>query len=428
MLLDTGRDAKHLLFASAFKGNDTFELRFCFGESPRLVENDGVGKRKFFQILAAFYGHVAVGRFAERRNHRNRGRKLDGARIVHHQNRDCFGNVTRKQEREPESDKAERHNSVGQAFSPALDRGLQVFGAVDEFDDFLNLGVAAYGPHRYYDGAFVHNGARKNGLPDRLVHCLRFARHGRFVHECIAFGNGSVHRNHATGTHTHEVAHLNILHTHLNIDTVLDNPHAVYLHGKACGKGRAGTRLGVIFQETTHVQQEHDGPCRFVIALQDARPDGGTVQHFDGEFPFGKAIQALRHELEASVNQVHRADGSRDQQLGKVTPRNHERKLVLETRIEFLQLVFSIGLALREICDIQIPDKINHLFTIAVFVFQQNAAVFRMDYRFLDIRFTHACLVDARFVYTLKCVGPRPKADSPRLIVGNSVIHNKTMI
>ena len=172
MLLDTGRDAKHLLFATAFKGNDTFELRFCFGESPRLVENDGVSQGEFFKIFAALYGHVAVGRFAECRNHRNRSGKLDGARIVHHQNRDGLGDVARKQEREPESDKAERHNSVGQAFGAALDRSLQVFGAVDEFDDFLNLGVAAHGPHRNNYRAFVHDSACKNGLSDRLMDCL----------------------------------------------------------------------------------------------------------------------------------------------------------------------------------------------------------------------------------------------------------------
>ena len=93
-------------------------------------------------------------------------------------------------------------------------------------------------------------------------------------------------------------------------------------------------------------------------------------------------------------------------------------------RIEFLQLIFSIGLALRETCDVQIPDEINHLFTIAAFVFQQNAAVFRMDYRFLDIRFTHACLVYARFMHFFKRVGPRPKADSPRLVVNDAKIHN----
>ena len=38
-----------------------------------------------------------------------------------------LGNVARKQEREPESDKAERHNSIGKAFGAALDRSLQVF-------------------------------------------------------------------------------------------------------------------------------------------------------------------------------------------------------------------------------------------------------------------------------------------------------------
>ena len=168
------------------------------------------------------------------------------------------------------------------------------------------------------------------------MHRLRFARHGRFVHKGIAFGNGSVHRNHAAGTHSHAVAHLNILHTPLDIDAVLDNPHAVYLHGKACGKGGTGPRLGVIFQKAAHVQQEHDGPCRLVIALQDARPDGGTVQHFDGEFPFAKAVQALRYKLQAPVNQVCRTNGGRDQQLGQVTPRNHERESVLELRVEFL--------------------------------------------------------------------------------------------
>ena len=216
----------------------------------------------------------------------------------------------------------------------------------------MNLGVAAYSPHRHHNGTFVYDGARKNRLSDRLVHCLRFARHGRFVHERIAFGNGSVHRNHAAGTHTHEVAHLNILHTHLNIDAVLDYPHAVNLNGKACGKGGSRTRLGVIFQKAAHVQQEHDGSSRFVIALQDARPDGGTVQHFDGEFSFAKAVQALRHKLEAPVNQVRRADGRRNKQLGKVTPRNHERESVLELRVEFLQLVFGIGFNFRKISNV----------------------------------------------------------------------------
>ena len=88
-------------------------------------------------------------------------------------------------------------------------------------------------------------------------------------------------------------------------------------------------------------------------------------------------------------------------------------------------MVLGIGFTFREICDVQIPDEINHLFTIAVFVFQQNAAVFRMDYRFLDIRFTHACLVDARFMHAFKCIGPRPKADTPRLIVNDSTFHRK---
>ena len=286
MLLDAGRNAQNFFFAAVSERNHAFEFRFRLGERSRLVENDGVCKREFFQVLAALYGHVAVSRFAECRNHRNRGRKFDGTRIIHHQNRNRLGNVARKQEREPESDKAERHNSVGKAFGAALDRSLQVFGAVDEFDDFLNLGVAAHGPHQHDNRAFVYDGTRKDRLSNRLMNRLRFARHGRFVHECIAFGNGSVHRNHAAGTHTHEVAHLNILHAHLDIDAIPDYPHAVYLHGKACGKGRAGTRLGVIFQEAAHVQQEHDGPCRFVIALQDARPDGSTVQHLDRKFPF----------------------------------------------------------------------------------------------------------------------------------------------
>ena len=277
VLFDAGRDAEDFFFAAVSERNHAFEFRFRLGERSRLVENDGVCKREFFQVLAALHGHVAVSRFAQRRNHRNRGGKFDGARIVHHQNRDRLGDVARKQEREPESDKAERHNSVGKAFGAALDRSLQVFGAIDEFDNFLNLGVGTYSPHRYYDGAFVYDGARKNGLTDRLMNRLRFARHSRFVHKGVAFGNGSIHRNHAAGTHTHKVAHLNILHAHLNIDAIANDPHLVHLHGKACSKGCAGTCLSIIFQEATYVQQEHNGSRRFVIALQDARSDSGSI-------------------------------------------------------------------------------------------------------------------------------------------------------
>ena len=69
MFLDAGGSAKHLFFAAATARNNSFKLQFRLGERPRLIENNSICERKFFEILAALYGHVAVSRFAERRNH-----------------------------------------------------------------------------------------------------------------------------------------------------------------------------------------------------------------------------------------------------------------------------------------------------------------------------------------------------------------------
>ena len=92
-------------------------------------------------------------------------------------------------------------------------------------------------------------------------------------------------------------------------------------------------------------------------------------------------------------------------------------------------MVGGVGFAFGERCKVEFLDKLNQLlavklFTSAGFVFNENTTVFGVDDGAFYIRMRHTGHVDARLMFRFKSVRPRTKADTPRLIVGDSEVHN----
>ena len=114
MLLDTGGKFQELVFGAFIKADDTFDMRYGFGQSTRLVKNNEIGRSELLEIFTAFDGHAKIGSLIHCTTHGHRCRQLNGTRIIDHQHRHGLLNIACYGEKCKKRRKVIRNQRIGQ--------------------------------------------------------------------------------------------------------------------------------------------------------------------------------------------------------------------------------------------------------------------------------------------------------------------------
>ena len=109
-------------------------------------------------------------------------------------------------------------------FCTALNACFQIFGMVNQFNDFLQLGISANGFYLNDNRSFFDNRSGKYRCSSGFHHAQRFACHRGFVDIGFAVYNRTINRNDAARPNTDAVIYLQVCHWHQPLYIAVNNP------------------------------------------------------------------------------------------------------------------------------------------------------------------------------------------------------------
>ena len=177
VLLNAGREAQKLVLGCLGAADHARHGRSGVGEGARLVEDDGVGRGKRLEVLAAAHGHAEAGGLVHRAHHGERRRELDGARVVDHEHGHGLVDVAREREDAEEGQEAVGHKAVRQALGARLDARLELTGLLHEGDDVVDARAARRRRDAHLEVAVRKRGSGEHGGALLLAHGGALPRH-----------------------------------------------------------------------------------------------------------------------------------------------------------------------------------------------------------------------------------------------------------
>ena len=153
----------------------------------------------------------------------------------------CPGNCTDGQGRD--------HRLVGELLAPVL-RGELVAGSViEDLGDFRGRGIAARFLDRDLDLACYHDGRCKDAVADAFFGRRRLAGQRMLVDHRHALDDDAVDRHHLAGVGDDDVALLQPVERHLDLDSVLYQPDETRLFAKSSEQELLRAVLGAAHQK-----------------------------------------------------------------------------------------------------------------------------------------------------------------------------------
>ena len=248
MLLQACSRGQYLIPFKAVEADHIGNLRAGIGQSTGFVKYNGIRLSKRLQILAALDGSTILRSLPHRRDHGNGGGQLDGTGEIHHQHRQCLGQIAAEQPDQSESQKAVGYNGVRQMLCLALHPCLQIFGFIDQTDNLVEPGIRRKASDLYHKGSCFHRSAGKHAVPGLFMYRFGFAGHGGLVHHTLLIADCSVKGDYAARPDNDLISHLHPVKGHLDAVRSAAKPYTVHIQRQLLGQCKPGTLFGVRLQ------------------------------------------------------------------------------------------------------------------------------------------------------------------------------------
>ena len=375
VLLQAGRYFKRLALGISAERNDCFKHRLSIGERSCFIEHNCVRICKLFKILSALDGDVHIRSFLDSGNYGNGHRKLYCAGIIHHQQGNCLGDISRKQQSKTKSQEAERNDAVRQCFRTALNACFQVLGVVDKLDYLAYLCIGGKAADCYRHSTLFHNGSRKHAASCRLHYCKRLACHGGLVYVSLALAYLAVHGDNAACAYSYPVACVKLGHGDKHIGLFRYQPYLVCLYSKTVRKNSPCACPCVVLQKSGYGQQEHYAACGLVVFPAEAGCDGSSVKHVNGKLALAQCAKAFPDVFQSLYYRKRIAYRHREKCREKYPLCHQLTKLNAEAAVYLRNAELGVGIIGNELSWVKSRYSLYNLVTAALFVAYKYAAV-----------------------------------------------------
>ena len=251
-------------------------------QSAGLVEQHRVDFAQQVERAPVFDQNTLLRAERQCRQHCQRCRHTDAGSEVAVDDRHGARRAQRGQ-REPAQTKRRNHRLVGEPLALVL-RGELVAGAVvQDLGDLRGRGLAARFLDRDMHLAGDHDGRCKDAVTHALLGRHRLARQCVLVDHRQTLDDDAVDRHHLAGVDSDDVALVEPVERHLDLDTVLDQPDIARLFAESPQQQLFRVVLGPADQVAADRQAPGEDRTRKYLQGREATHDDDRVEDVDTE-------------------------------------------------------------------------------------------------------------------------------------------------
>ena len=329
VLFQAGGQLENFLLITPGERHNLDHFRTCMGQGTGLIKHNSIRLGQGFQILASLDGDVVGTAFTHSRQHGQRHGKFKCAREIDHQNRDCAGYVAGERIGHDRTSQTPRHQAIRQLQGVVFRAGLELFGLFDHRYDLIVTAGTIHGVCSKNAFAFLNNSTCINCRTRNLAYRHRLTGQGRLVDHGFALDNGAIKRHHVARTHNDLVPRLDLGDGHQNFGSLTAHPNTVNVQGHAASQIIQALFACPFFQQSAHIEQEHNGTGGIKVTAQQRYTDRKCIQHFHFQLAMPQADQTTADKFNCFEHRDNGLHRSRQKQLAERTEHHQVDKTFL---------------------------------------------------------------------------------------------------